>query len=343
MIAKFTAPVPFAIAVPTDAQYNLYQYEDEGYVITIYPPVVTDQPIAVSKPDSITVDGVGGHLANGVLIEFRKEQFDRSSAKGSAADPTVDPPLSLIARVFESFVTRLRYVTRGQMIPQLDIRSLPWALRYFNEDGSELEPHPDLVRGRFALRITFSAVTVSPAIWDDVYSLPVDFEMPLWESLRLDALAALPEIGTSVVLGFTALETFIAQILDALALHSKFAPPLWKWINEREHHNQEPSTADQFDDLLKHFTGHSLKEEAKLWTAFKNLGTARNKFVHEGRASIGGKPVDEATARMLVSQVDEIISWVRQWLPPELQWPTFDTTKVKLQFSHTILPTSKPG
>ena len=27
-----------------------------------------------------------------------------------------------------------------------------------------------------------------------------------------------------------------------------------------------------------------------------------------------------------------------QWLPAEIQWPVFDTTKVKCEFSHTILP-----
>ena len=97
---------------------------------------------------------------------------------------------------------------------------------------------------------------------------------------------------------------------------------LWQWINNRQNFLAEPSTEEQLDQLLREFVGHSLKEELTLWTAFQHLRKARNTFVHEGRAVIGGQDVDEAQARVLIGRVDEIISLVRQWLPGELQWPS---------------------
>ena len=76
--------------------------------------------------------------------------------------------------------------------------------------------------------------------------------------------------------------------------------PLWAWISKRGDYLREPTVEEQYDALFKFFTGHSLKEEPTLWTAFRNLKTARNTFVHGGAAKIGGIPVSLETAGKLV-------------------------------------------
>ena len=139
----------------------------------------------------------------------------------------------------------------------------------------------------------------------------------------LDAQSDLPRVGPAVVLAATALEVFISYILDRLANAGSVPPRLWDWINKRGDYVREPTVEEQYDVLLMFFTGHSLKAEPKLWESFRNLKTARNSFVHEGTATIGATRVSVETARRLLASASDIISKVREWLPPELHWPVF--------------------
>jgi hypothetical protein len=75
--------------------------------------------------------------------------------------------------------------------------------------------------------------------------------------------------------------------------------------------------------LLALVVGHNLKEESLLWESFINLKKARNSFVHEGIPQIGNQPVSEETALKLINATEMIIAKVREWIPPELQWPVF--------------------
>jgi hypothetical protein len=319
MIARLHVAVPFNMAVPEGVEFKLYTYEDEGYSVTVFPPTHTDQPMTGTVPDGVKVDGAAGFFANGLTIKFHKETFDRSR------NVLYDPPLPLMIWAVNSFLARLRYVTRGQMVHLVNTLPAPWRLRYLNDDETELEEDPELCRGRGALAVRWSQVGINASTWEQVHSLAPDFKAPVWDDLRLDALAALPSVGTAIVLAFASLETFIAQILDALASRSALPPELWKWINDRGNFLKEPTTEEQFDVLLRLFTGHSLKDDGALWEAFRNLKEARNAFVHEGVAAIGKgkKPVAEAEATQLVSRVDQIIKWVRQWLPDDVKWPEF--------------------
>ena len=97
-------------------------------------------------------------------------------------------------------------------------------------------------------------------MWQDIHELPPDYEPPAWEELLLDAEAEFPRIGPAIVLAATALEVLISQVLDRLAAQSSLPAPLWQWINRR---GEEPAVDQQYDALLKFFTGHSLKEETR--------------------------------------------------------------------------------
>jgi hypothetical protein len=75
------------------------------------------------------------------------------------------------------------------------------------------------------------------------------------------------------------------------------------------------------DLLLRVMTGHSLKEEGRLWEAFQNLRSARNAFAHEGRAVLGGVEVTPEKAAELIGHAKAIADWVERLLPVERKRP----------------------
>ena len=158
-------------------------------------------------------------------------------------------------------------------------------------------------------------------IWERIFELPPNYIPPQWDSLLLDANKALPEIGPSVVLAATALEVFISHILNELPKDNIISKNLWNWVNNRENWLKEPAPIEQFDILLKSFLGVSLKDNNDLWGHFKNLKHARNSFVHEGIAKIGKKPISEEEARILIVKANEIVRFIKNELPDQLQWP----------------------
>ena len=323
MIARLYIALPFNVTVPDGAHFKVYSYEDEGYRVSMFPPCRSDRPVSGDIPDRIEMNGAPAFIANAIRIEFERETFDRT------ASSRWDPPEPLIRRAADSFITRLRYVTRGAQIPPFRWPHVALRLRYLQDDGTELAKEENLVQGRGTTGFSWSLVGVNPDVWDDIHQLPLDYAPPIWNNLRLDAQAALPDVGTAVVLAVACLEVFIAQILDSLAERSPVPDPLWEWINDRGDWLREPTSTEQFDVLLKVLTQHSLKDDQTLWEALKNLKTARNSFTHEGVAKLGGKPLAAADAARLVARASEIIGWVRQWLPDDLKWIEFEQ---KIQF-----------
>jgi hypothetical protein len=73
--------------------------------------------------------------------------------------------------------------------------------------------------------------------------------------------------------------------------------------------------------MLKNLCGHSLKENDELWQTFMHLKTARNHFVHEGRARVGTETVTPQRAAELVAVVDAVVAQIRDWIPEQLRWP----------------------
>jgi hypothetical protein len=192
----------------------------------------------------------------------------------------------------------------------------------------------------------FSFVAQTPEIFEQIHTLDPDWEPPRWHDLLLDAEGALPKVGTAVVLAATALEVLIADTLEALAKKSPVPPALWEWINKRGDWMKDPSTDEQFDFLLKFFVGHSLVDEKDLWPSYKNLRTARNTFVHEGAATLTKNkvPVDAAKAAELAGKAREITAKIREWLPPEMQWPDFpQNTNVSFEFNVADRLQAKPA
>lgn len=286
-----------------------------------------DQPPRSDDSDEILVDGVPAGRADALWIDFQKESFDRS--KESMEKRLCDPPLEVLGRAVNSLIVRLRHVVQAPTVRALDFRDfgrVTWRIRYLNDDETELEPDEKLVRGRGVLNWSFGWNAVTKQVWEDIHKLPFDYKPPPWDELLLDAQSDLPRVGPAVVLAATALEVFIAHVLDGLAERSAVPAALWEWINNRGDYLREPSVEEQYDELLMVLTGHSLKAESKLWELFMNLKRARNTFVHRGIAEIGKTEVSPETASKLVAAASEIIAKVREWLPEELHWPVFKHT-----------------
>ena len=326
MIALVHVVVPYSLAVPLDSEFSLFERSlpDSGHTVRVLPPAVTDTPPA-DAPDSATIDETESRIANALVFEFRKSEFERR------VEEPIDPTPLIIQDAANWFLARLRYVTRAQWMRPIDIAGVSWRIRYLNDDGSELTPSPGYVRGRFATRANWALAAVTPKIWNALHSLPDDFVFPEWMALLLDAAAALPDVGVAVALASTGLEVFASWLLDAVAPRAGVSPALWKWITDRDW-LKAPSMEEQYDALLQLLLGASLKTQPTLWSAFKNLKQARNNFVHEGIPRIGSNPLTLPEAGLLVSRSVEIVAWVRGLLPEDLRWPEFPAeTKIEVR------------
>jgi hypothetical protein len=175
------------------------------------------------------------------------------------------------------------------------------------------------------------------AQWELAVKSTVETDIPIYVPLVLDADAALPDIGTAITLASTALETLIEIHLRRLATARCTPPELWLWITHRDFYLKEPSMTEQFDTLLKIFSGKSLKDQPQLWTAFKNLNQARNSFVHGGRAEIGNMPVTIDVAMKLLESTKEIIKWMEQLAPEGDRW-WFDPPAFEIAYATPPLP-----
>lgn len=324
MLARLILKLPFSLSLPEGEKFTVYEYEDSGYKARIYPPMRSDITPSGVYPDQFKIDGVPAFHTDALRIDFQKDSFDRQIGSVTQAGFFCDPPEHVVNRAINSFITRLRHVVHAPQVRPLNLRSTSFHLDYLNDDGTELEEKEGFIRGCKPISYSFSWIALTKKIWDDVCNLPLDYEPPPWEGLLLDAKAELPSIGPAIVLAATALEVFISKVLDQLAMIKNAPPELWKWINQRGNRTQEPTFNEQYDFLLKFLTGHSLKEEQRLWESFQNLKDARNSFVHEGVAKIGKtQTVDTETAQKLITSSFEVISKIKEWLPKELHWPEF--------------------
>jgi hypothetical protein len=314
MIARLLVSLPFGIWVTDGLTFSPQEYDDEGFKVILGKLAPSERPPAHDVPDLCEINGLPSSLADLLVIDFQKETMERREGA------TLDPPLPVIGRAVNSFLTRFRHISQHAEVRPVDISIISWFIQYINDDGSDLEVETGKVRRRGSRAYNFPLIWLDQDTWDEIIRHKSEFDPPAWETMLLDARNELPKIGPAIVLAATALEVFISKTLNQLATIKRVPPDLWRWINERKDPDSRPKANEQFDELLKHVTGHSLKEEPKLWEFFQHLKAARNSFVHEGLARIGRNSVDVKQTDLLVLAAGNIISKVRGWLPAELQW-----------------------
>ena len=326
MLARLHVLLPFWLHVPVEETFPVYEYIEDGYGVRVLLPVKTDVPASAGTADEVLINGRPAVSCNGLRIDFYKEEFDRTVTQ------ECDPPYEFMAEAVNSFLARLRYVTRAPKVRPIAFPQVPWRLEYLNDDGTELEKQEGLPRVRGAIKFSFEYIGLTKQVWDNIRELDTDFQCPAWDDLLLDAYDMLPQIGPALVLAVTALEVFIGDVLDKLAKRSSVPEKIRNRLNERDW-RKAPSLDEQFDVLLGFLLGYSLKEDLKLWEGVMNLRSARNSFVHEGVAKVGGNPITDQDARWLLDTVDKVVRTVRKRLPKELQWREFKhATKVSARW-----------
>ena len=317
MIARLHIILPFSLTIQEGTRFNIYQFEARGYDIRIYPPFKSDQSQLNNNVEEITVNKEPAVHANTLRVDFIKGEFDR---RGNIE---CDPPIELIALTINRFLAKLRFITRSSQIRPLKFPLTGWHVRYLNDDETELEEKEGFIKERGTIQHSSSWIVLNNAIWNDIFKLSPNYVPPHWDSLLLDAIAMLPEVGPSIVLAATALDVFISYVLNKLAVESSVPGDLWEWINNRKFYLKGLNTQEQYDGLLKIMLGTSLKDDNDLWESFKNIRNARNSFIHEGVAKIGEKELTEDDASRLTKRAHEVVSFIRDRLPEKFHWTEF--------------------
>jgi hypothetical protein len=332
MLARFRVLLPFELYVRQGDDLASQAVVFGGYQVTLDPPMrshVARQDLApnaetpvsdilngmepqIPPPPSAAVHlgGAAGAMVDLVQLRFVRPNFDRHPGSG-------DPPIDLCFTLANGLLQRIRALTGSHLITPLTPTTTCWRVDYLNDDGSALPDDPDLIRARKGGSFLFAATPVNQAAWQAVSAMPVDFKCSRSLELLLDAMALLPRVGPSLVLTATAIETRTAEVLDYLASQSATPPALWAWITDRDDYRTEPSTEELLDPVMHALMQTSLKDNAALWQAFKNVRGARNKFVHEGEARIGNMAVDAAKATELIQHSWQILEWLDTLVPAE--------------------------
>lgn len=355
MIARFQVLLPYAITIAPGHNVAPFETEAEGNHVRVYPPHKAKADKGALNPDSLApITEIGRNLAasddlvttTAVLlddaptiqadvfqIDFLRDEFDRTPESN-------DPPQELCFQLANRFLAGLRTLGRSGFIKPLADTGSIWTIRYLTDDERELEPQEGRIRARSGASWNWTMLGVAQPLWQALQELPDDFEPTAWDTLLLDALNSLPEVGPSIVLAFAAIETRIDSALDLLASES-LDPDFWDWIRDREgDYRKEPAVREQLDQLLHGVSGHSLKDEATLWMHFRNLNQARNTFVHEGEARIGDTPVDYTRASELVRYAGDIIDWIETLLPENQRRPQYDLEASRMQLMKVFVAPS---
>jgi hypothetical protein len=171
MIARLHVLLPFDVAVPEGEPIRLYTYEEDGCVITVYPPMRSDVPSNSSPPDSVKINNAASIIANSLQIDFQRTDFDRTPGAPE------DPSSAVLQRAVDCFIERLRYVARAAHVRAVCLQTTTWRLGYLDNDGSEL-PTGSLVVRRGGNVFRWSLVGVNKTLWDQLHQLSGDFTPP---------------------------------------------------------------------------------------------------------------------------------------------------------------------
>lgn len=288
--------------------------------------------------ENIEIDGKAAIHCDAIAVRIDAPGFEFDRTRSEAQATTVASLLGIAVDAVNGVLERIRVLARATHLRPLEPDSTLYRLVFLNDSGEPLDADPEKFRQTWNTGLRIRYVAVTDAMWQDAVALG-EYETPPWDALLLDAMDLDVEIGPSLVLAATAVETRIAHALDLLA-QGKLPDDLWEWIKERGgDYKKEPSVAEQLDTLLGVLGGRSLKDDERLWAAGVQLRDARNSFVHEGRARFGKakRVVTRQKARELVMQAGEIIDFIEELLPEEARRPR-ETNPVQVTTTLPLVP-----
>lgn len=341
MIARLRVKLPYAIFLVKEPVLTPFSLMYEGYEFLVYPPykskLPTQQPLFTAYTNIkdkleyydgeafsfITVNNIETIEANAIQIEVKNKDFNRAIVTPDDYEKT-DPPMNIFFNVVNKVLERIRCVTVGPGIKPLRVDETFWTLNYLNDSGALLEKEEGKNRIVSRGQTKTEEICLNKDMWKMVTELDSEFKLPGYEEIFLDALFLKNEVGPAIVLAYTSLETMIEYCLNIIVKSKEIPEGLWEWIGGKKRELQQlPTTDEKFDSLLKIFSGKSLKDKSKLWEAYKNLQTARNEFVHNGAAKVGGVVVTKERAKELSTKVRDIIIWLEEIMPEKNRLPRF--------------------
>ena len=351
MLARFRVLLPYFFSIPYHDYIRLkpQEFPHDEYLVKLYPPKMANADSSITEVTSATplMDVVSNldeaavvtptsaiKVNNQEAIRANLLQIDLLAAREFARDRNsrgiFDPPLELLIELANRLIGRLKSAGRMAKPTFIDLDSAAaWKVQYLTDDGQTLEENEKLVRAHTGHKLRWQISAITHELWELAMTLPVDFSLPIWHKLILDATAQLPDVNTSIVLANAALESFIKVSLDILAKQSSsISDESWKWLSDRDDVLlKQPSVKENFDQVLTLLTGKSLRrDQPELWKAFDEMRAARNSMVHEGKATIKirrkrkAATTSEVTSEMARSMVDNasrIIGWIESLLPEE--------------------------
>jgi len=351
MLARFRVLLPYFFSIPYHDYIRLkpQEFAHDEYFVKLYPPKMANADSSVTDiiSDILLMDVVNDldeaavvtptsaiKINDQEVIRANLLQIDLLAAREFARDRNslgiFDPPLELFVELANSLIGRLKSVGRMAKPKFIDLDSAAaWKVQYLTDDGQTLPENQKLVRAHTGHKLTWQISAITHDLWELAMTLPVDFSLPIWHKLILDASAQLPDVNTSIVLANAALESFIKVSLDILAKQSSsISDESWEWLSSRDDVLlKQPSAKEMFDQVLSLLTAKSLRrDQPELWKALDELRSARNSMVHEGKASIKNKRKRKAAtktevtpemARSMVDNASRIIGWIESLLPEE--------------------------
>jgi len=348
VIARFSILLPFEFLRSHDVLLPPWTLERVGCQVQVLAPVQSAARTANVAPGDITPENIREFVRpsentqpsnqifmNGtsvVLVDLLQILFQRSGDFKRERDVFISasddaPTFPLAIEIANEFLSRFRMLTGDFRIRNLIATRTLAVLEYLGDDGQPVAEDPSKLKGAANHYAKTPLNPLPPHVWEAIRTTTATTDRRAWDGLLLDAVGLLPEVGPALVLAATSLETLIADALDSLSATTSAVPPsLWMWINDRGDYRKEPSVLDQYDVLWKVFTGRSLRDEAELWEALRNIKDARNSFVHEGRALIGKREASLDDARGLLAKADRIVQWVEAFLPETARRPRLTQT-----------------
>lgn len=154
MIARVHVLLLFPITMLDGENYSNFEYEASGYRTRILQPQGSQPGASILY--RISIDQRSAYQADVLIIDFKKDLFERS--KGTPIDP--DP--GLILEVSNSFIRRLRIAARAAFAGEL-VGLSSFHIDYLDDVGSKLPK--EAVRGD-----TAPSFQASPAVLSSTWA-----------------------------------------------------------------------------------------------------------------------------------------------------------------------------
>jgi hypothetical protein len=321
LIARMYFRLPYTICVSSAQTFSALSRSTGDYDLIVHPlqqaagsngilgPSLATTPKASER---YTYDGLPVYEMDMVVIDIRKDSFDRSR-QNEAANQLKNWTAILGYELVNEFLLMLRNATQNS-----DIRPVEGEVfvHYLNDDGSELEEDPKQYRVSYLQGLTvIRNPVVDVAQWDSMRT--VNYEDYLHRNLLLDAGALFPE-PASIVLAYSALESATKLLIEQKAT-ALLPPSVSSWLIPQS--LRESSLETLLKGVVVALTDVHLLGDADFSVKFAKLRELRNGIVHRGKASLEGKAVGQGELNEAISGCGQMIRLIENLcgIPPRAE------------------------